>query len=124
MELPEIMVVEKCGYNELPGGEVEYSFRLTTNTDPVWRAILGAAYPEAPIKISGDRLQINCSPNALGVIYARTKKAIEQTNTASKAGIPEARRMAETQDIARLDHKKKGEEHQKILGDALDQIVL
>ena len=124
MASPEITVVAKNGFNELSGGEVVYSFRLTTHTDEVWRAILGAAYPEAPIKIEGDRLQITCSPSELGLIYDRTKKAIEQTNAAYKAAIPEVRRMAEAQDAARLNLKKKAEEHQKTLSDALDQLEI
>lgn len=124
MEIPEVTVIAKIGLQNKPGESPVYSFRLSGATDPPWRLLLGAVYPDAPIKIHGDNLDITCQPEEIVEIYDRTKKALGVANRLYQAAKPKILEIARKQDEDRLRLQDDKEAEAKRISDPFEDLQL
>lgn len=124
MDTPEVHIDLKLSPFQTAAGQLGYAFRVSSCPDQVWKAIFQVFFSEAPITFSNDRISIFCSPNELGLIYHRVREAIDRTNVAYRAAIPQVRHLAEAQDAAHLQHKREIQEGGHKIQEAFDKLEL
>jgi len=130
MEIPEIELVEKLGYEDKEHSVIEYRFSLNSITDSVWRKMFYAECggADGPFKIHGNQLDIQSSPKLIQRHFETATHAIKTVNDAYSSGRDEVVEYATRQDEERArksaEERRVEEERQQEIQESYESLTL
>lgn len=104
MDLKPVKLSDKIGYKDKDGSTVEYQFKLSSTTDPVWRSIFYSTLGQVvAAKIHGNQLDITSTAASIDQDFLAVKSAMQTTNGQYGAGRQAVVEYAEKQDQERAE---------------------
>ena len=81
MALQPVLIKSPDRFTKLANGRIEYFFKLTGPTDPLWREFLGKVFHHN-FRIESDELKLVCTHAELKNQHAELKEAMKRANQA------------------------------------------
>lgn len=111
MNVGQIEITKKIGFNEITHGRVEYQFALSGSTDAVWRAFFFEVLnlEDVVCKIHGSQIDIQSSPDEIQKYLEAAKSAARTANAEYTVALREVRELALKKDAERQEEQRREE---------------
>lgn len=124
MNLPDIAITAKLGYELKVEGTVEYSFALSQATDLPWRTIFLDLFPRPRVEFQDAKLKVTCAPKEIAAVLKKLVETMAKVNERYDATWEAVKHLAMEQDAVHERKRADEEARAREISESFEKLVI